>query len=56
MTNKTEATLSDGTIAYIDMDGDLQICNERQIYIEKKAIVELYQFLEGICGPTNLKS
>ena len=45
MTNKTEATLSDGTIIYIDMDEDLQIYNERQIYIEKRAIPELLQFL-----------
>jgi len=43
-----ETKLSDGTFVYIDMDGDLQIFSERGIYIEKKAIPELLQFLMGL--------
>lgn len=46
--SKKIVTLSDGTEVYIDMDGDLQLHSERSIYIEKKAIPELLQFLMGL--------
>jgi hypothetical protein len=45
---KKIVALSDGTEVYIDMDGDLQLHSERSIYIEKKAIPELLQFLMGL--------